>query len=706
VTACALLLIAAIDLVSEGKPVLRLAWDEHPQSAEAARTLERAVVLISGAALPTEGAGAPLRIERNDTPGYVIRRDGDGAVIAGRDVLHAVYDLLEGWGCDLDGTEPRWAERANLALDEVEWRPKRRLFTAGTMPAARRHDGVTFELREYEAARAGVRADRERFGWRIRVESRTFDDFLPPTLFETHPEWFALRGGERAARGNFSLLNTDARRHYLDAMTAWLAEHPEVDVLALFPKVTTVWCERCLETGAPESYALLWREAAARHPDRRFEILATGLTLRPVRGQMPKNVSVRFRPGRDGSALQGIFAAGQKPKIAAIAKAWVARGAEVVLEIDPAPGSWCGLPWPCHDAVLDNAKHFTAAVLLKDAPALARMWRRGTDDREPEGAWRALRDRARDVSSWGHPRDAAKLFLDETFPLGFRVGAVERLLGVATHESSPLAERRSAAKDAFLSYRMLIDEMDEDRSKVYARYRGRDIRAMALKLLPNGAVRRVGPANVRERIEDLVVSSDVLQLTIDRRTATVTGLARKIGTEWSEDLGGGSGTYFTVVALKERGERTAGRVRLSSPETGVLRIELSGRVRDGGQGWLSVLTLRSGSGHIEHETRIDRLGLAAGCSWTEGPFDRWVCPPYAAEGRLANEVPARGFVMPAQTLLYVRAGEHGPGLALRLPGGGRVAIMSGGEKSLRTTSPGRSLRLHWIVFTGTGELGK
>ncbi|MEE8105543.1 MAG: hypothetical protein V3T86_08430 [Planctomycetota bacterium] len=704
--ACALLLLAAIDLVADGKPVLRVASDEHPQSAEAARTLERAVVLISGAALPTEGAGAALRFERNETPGYVIRRDGEGAVIAGRDVLHAVYDLLEGWGCDLDGDEPRWAERANLTLPELEWRPKRRLFTAGTLPAARRHDGVTFGLRDYEAARADVCSAKERFGWQIRVESRTFDDFLPPTLFDEHPEWFALRGGERAARGNFSLLNTDARRHYLDAMTAWLAEHPEVDVLGLFPRVTTVWCERCLETGAPESYALLWREAAARHPDRRFEILATGLTLKPARGQVPKNVAVRFRPGRDGSALQGIFAAGQDPKLAAIAKAWVARGADVVLEIDPAPDSWCGLPWPCHDAVLDNAKHFTAAVLLKDAPALARMWRRGAAGPEQDGPWRTLRARAKDISSWGHPSDAAKLFVDETFPLGFRIGAVERLLGVATHEATPLAERRSAAKDAFLSYRMLIEEMDEDRSKVYARYRGRDVRAMAEKLLPNGAVRRVGPANVRERVDDLVVSTDVLQFTIDRRTATVTGLARKIGTEWSEDLGGGGGTFFTVVALQERGVRTAGRVRLASPETGILRIELSGKVRDGGPGWLSALTLRSGSGHVDHETQIDSPGLAAGCSWTEGPFDRWVCPPYATEGRLVNEGPAKGFGMPAQTQLYVRAGEHGPGLALRVPDGGRVAVMSGVEKSLVITSPGRSLRLRWIVFAGTGELGK
>ena len=62
--------------------------------------------------------------------------------------------------------------------------------------------------------------------------------------------------------------------------------------------------------------------------------------------------------------------------------------------------------------------------------------------------------------------------------------------------------------------------------------------------------------------------------------------------------------------------------------------------------------------------------------------------------------------MPRQTLLYVRAGEDGPGLALRLPNGGRAAVMSGEEKSLVVTSPGDSLKLHWIVFAGTGELGK
>ena len=169
------------------------------------------------------------------------------------------------------------------------------------------------------------------------------------------------------------------------------------------------------------------------------------------------------------------------------------------------------------------------------------------------------------------------------------MGAVETLLRVATNAQTPLAERRSAAKDAFLSYRVLIEEMDEDRSKVYKRYRGRDIRAMVEKLLPDGAVRRVGPADVRERIDDLVVSTDVLRLTIDRRTATVTGLSRKIGIDWSDDLGSGGGTFFTVVAMQERGSRTSGRVRLATPETGVLQIVLGGKVRDAGQGWKSVL---------------------------------------------------------------------------------------------------------------------
>ena len=40
-----------------------------------------------------------------------------------------------------------------------------------------------------------------------------------------------------------------------------------------------MWDEAALALGAPESYALLWREAAARFPGRRFEILATGLHL-------------------------------------------------------------------------------------------------------------------------------------------------------------------------------------------------------------------------------------------------------------------------------------------------------------------------------------------------------------------------------------------------------------------------------------------
>lgn len=696
-TWAALLLAASLDLVIGGEPRVHLETDGTPAARFASELLKRHAVLIAGTALPEQGAGATLRFERDETPGYAIELRSSGARVHGEDLVRAAYDILESWGCRFEGDEPVLPRRKDLRLEPREWRPQRVLYVEEFDPSLPARGIAVHGLASYRAAK--LRQARE-LGYRVRVASTSFDDFLPPELFEKHPDWFAGRGGRREARGNFALQNGGARAAYLDRLGEWLRSHPDVDCVGLWPEVTTVWDEEALRHGAPESYARLWREAAARYPDRRFEILATALTLKPPPGQVPANVEVRLRAGKDASGLQGI--SGQA--LEAVVRAWEVRGARVVLEIDAAPAAWCGMPWPCHAAVRADARRFAAAVLRGGGHALARIWR------DPDAPLRSvdadLLRRARGVRSWGHPADAADLFFDERFGLAFRIGAVERLYRVAANEERAREERRSAAADAYLGYRAILAELPRPDAVTYRRYRARDYRHLLEELLPEGVKHRVGPAHVREGLDSVEVETDRLRLVIDRRTATVVSVRIRQGKDWSTDLVGEGGRYFAVAALATKTDRTGGEVRLSSPETGRVRIDLEGRLSRGGPRWSSTLSYSNASGLVRQLAEVDTPGgIVAGCRWTGPVYDRWVCPPYAREGRLGAPEPARFGMVPG-TLLYCRDGEHGAGLALRLPRGGVVSLAQGEATMLLATGRGRRIEADWIVFTHPAELAR
>ncbi|MHC4224696.1 MAG: DUF4838 domain-containing protein, partial [Planctomycetota bacterium] len=364
------LLLAAVELVADGESRLRIEGDGSEAARRAVALLKRNVVLMTGAALPETGTGPALRFVQTAAPGYTIRMSGADVVVEGDDVLRAAYDLLEGWGCRFDGEEPVTPRKPNLKIEPQSWRRQRELYveTDRFDPSFPATGIAVFGIEGYAAPDfAPARA----LGYALRVASNTFDDFLPPELYEEHRDWFALRRGKREPRGNFALTNPAARVAYLDAVERWLEAHPEVDCFGIWPEVTTIWCEESEALGHAEAYALLWKEAAARFPKRKLEILATGLTLRPPQTTVPTNVEVRLRPGRDASGLQAVAV----QEIDAVVRAWEARGARVVLEIDAGPESWCGMAWPCHDAIRGNARRFAAAVLRNGTHLHARLWR-------------------------------------------------------------------------------------------------------------------------------------------------------------------------------------------------------------------------------------------------------------------------------------------------------------------------------------------
>jgi len=702
-----LVLLAAVAIVSDGKPVVRLEHDGSPAARTAAEIIQRHVVLIARTALPAQGPAGALRFETDATDGYRIVEQGAGVTIRGRYPILAAYDLLRDWGCRFDGDDPHLPASTSLAVAPRDWSNSRPLAvesdrfdasTPATMLAVR---GIAGYPKQYHARAIAL-------GYGVRVVSTGFDDFLPPALFDQHPEFFALRRGERAARGNFALTNAAARARYLDSVEAWLTAHPEVDVLGLWPEVTTVWCEDSIAIGHAQAYALLWRDAAARFPQRRLEILATGATLKPPAGRVPANVDVRLRPGRDASLLQP--AAGQP--IGAILRAWEVRGARVILEIDAAPASWCGLPWPCHDAVRGDAERFAGAVLVHPTRVLAELWHRPKARVAVSEEMARLLERARTLRSWGDPRDSVRLWPDARAPgefMGPRVADVERTLARALRPDLSAAVRKEAATDAWFRYRALVRDLGPVHGASYRRQRERDLRGMLESVLPAGAERRVGGATVKESFDRVVVENARLRLGIERRTATVVELRRRFATGWSDNIAGENGRMFAVVALGSKIDRTDGEVRVSAAEGGGVHVELSGRLHRGGPKWRSDLRFDDSSARIRQIARVSASGgLAAGCRFAPASLDEWVCPSYAREGRFVHPKKSRqaSFRLVPQSVLYCRKAPRGIGLCLRLPHGGVAAIVDGEDGTLLSTTPANRLEIDWIVFTHAGELGR
>ena len=700
----ALLLLAAVTIVDEGKPLVRLEHDGSIAASTAAELLQRHIVLIARTALPEQGPKSALRFETSGFDGYRIEERDGGLVVSGRFLVLAAYDLLRGWGCRFETEAPHLPQLARLPIAPRTWRRARPLYVeTDRLDLATPATGVS--VRGLAGYPSSMHVRAREYGYGVRVASTTFDDFLPVDLFPRHPEFFALRRGERQPRGNFALTNADARKKYLDNVEAWLAQHEEVDCLGLWPEVTTVWCEQAAALGHVESYALLWREAAARFGDRRIEILATGLTLKPPAGRVPSNVDVRLRPGHDASALQGVAT----QPLDAIVRAWELRGARVVLEINCAPSSWCGLPWPNHDAIRADAKRFKAAVLVHPDRARAMLWHDPKARIAINEEMAALLVRAHAVQSWGSPADAAKLWPENGPTLGARMGEVERQRARAMRPDLTAVARGEAASKAWFRFGALVHDLGPIPGATYRRELEHTMRRMLQEVLPDGAVAKVGPATVHERFDRVEIETVLLRLVVDRRTATVVEMRRRKGTRWSDNLLGKDGRGFAVVALAAKNDRTGGAVRVRAGEPGEALVELSGLTHPKGPRWKSTLRLDGSSARVRQEASVDsRGGIAVGFRFARDGWDEWVCPSYAREGRFNHPKERRqaSFRLVPEEVLYVRKAPRGFGLGLRLPHGGVAAVVDGSDGSLLASAPGQRIVLDWILFVDPSELGR
>ena len=250
--------------------------------------------------------------------GYRLLVRDDRVVVDGatsRGVLYGVYDLLERLGCRwfypaidpqdppvlpaLDNVEiPSFAvaESAGFAMRvlhpssliyelnfphavaQVDWAAKARYNTLAFLLAKRASelppntrlpelpDDVPMGMEDYfhaadELVATGFVAEAKKRGLLLEGPLHCMINFLPNVLFETHPEWFGMRAGERMRQQplgpEFCWSNAEAVDHFASNVLRWVQHAPWLDVFAFTPNDGGAPCEcpECKQHRPSDLYA-------------------------------------------------------------------------------------------------------------------------------------------------------------------------------------------------------------------------------------------------------------------------------------------------------------------------------------------------------------------------------------------------------------------------------------------------------------------
>ena len=104
---------------------------------------------------------------------------------------------------------------------------------------------VVYSNYSYERLRKVLIEECRLRGIDLEVEILTHNQFLPMELFEEHPEYFPVVGGERVGR-SFVQRCASSREGvalYIRKLLAWVREHPEAEVVSLMSNDGRGYCE-------------------------------------------------------------------------------------------------------------------------------------------------------------------------------------------------------------------------------------------------------------------------------------------------------------------------------------------------------------------------------------------------------------------------------------------------------------------------------
>ena len=267
-----------------------------PVERFAAEELRRALREISGSAPPIQTEGKPggfsIELETLAKENPEIRFDGFRIAVSGtnlritanlpRGILNGVYELLDFWGCRwfFYRESPLYPQASELPLPEngisnpdlelrgvcifpvnaehceelrriLDWLGRNRfnLLLTSINRTKKRDNGWEVEWRQVERE---LLPELTRRSMILNISEHSGRYFFPVSLFEEHPEWFAMNAeGRRFSTGQICYSNEEAVKVLVRNFTEYAEKHPEVSILGTWPEDGYGFCkcENCSRPG-------------------------------------------------------------------------------------------------------------------------------------------------------------------------------------------------------------------------------------------------------------------------------------------------------------------------------------------------------------------------------------------------------------------------------------------------------------------------
>jgi Domain of unknown function (DUF4838)/Carbohydrate-binding family 9 len=71
----------------------------------------------------------------------------------------------------------------------------------------------------------------------------SYGDWLPDSMFETHPEYFPLIAGKRQKRGQCCVSNPEVRNHFIKEILKYIESHPRLPIISIAPNDGYRFCQ-------------------------------------------------------------------------------------------------------------------------------------------------------------------------------------------------------------------------------------------------------------------------------------------------------------------------------------------------------------------------------------------------------------------------------------------------------------------------------
>ena len=237
---------------------------------------------------------ADITQEKIGFDGFIIKSVPDGVVIAGRTPLgteHGIYHFAEEvlgihW-YTLEDDGPIIPKRSTVELPRLDLTVKPDFAWHGQY-----YSIATKYLPEKSKANRNAWWRFNRLWGISGFMAHVFDGFVPNSLFDSHPEYFALIKGKRT-KGSISvqrcLSNPDVLQLAIEYSANHFEKYPDSRFTSLSANDGSGWCEcdKCLAMGPTQthrSFAFANSVAEAledRYPNRGFCVLAYQKTIEP-----------------------------------------------------------------------------------------------------------------------------------------------------------------------------------------------------------------------------------------------------------------------------------------------------------------------------------------------------------------------------------------------------------------------------------------